>query len=112
VDAYGAPRYPELVVATRRTTLRRDPGLARALTAALAEGTRAAESDLPRAASLVAARADADRGLTLAQLRAVAPAFDPPLRLRRPALEGWARFDARFGILRRAPDVDRAFVLR
>jgi NitT/TauT family transport system substrate-binding protein/putative hydroxymethylpyrimidine transport system substrate-binding protein len=112
VDRYGAPRYPELVVATRRATLRRDPGLARRLTAALADGTRAAQADLPRAASLVASRAGADRGLTLAQLRAVAPAFDPPLALRRPALEGWARFDARFGILRRRPDVDRAFVLR
>ena len=54
VDAYGAPRYPELVVATRRSTLTRDPRRARELTAALAEGTRAAEADLPRAASLVA----------------------------------------------------------
>jgi putative hydroxymethylpyrimidine transport system substrate-binding protein len=112
VDRYGAPRYPELVVAARRATLHRDPALARRLTAALADGTRAAEADLPRAASLVAARADADPGLTLAQLRAVAPAFDPPLVLRRSALEGWAHFDARFGILRNRPDVDRAFVLR
>jgi hypothetical protein len=29
--------------------------------------------------------------------------------LRRPAVEGWARFAAEFGILERVPDVDRAF---
>ena len=29
----------------------------------------------------------------------------------RDALEGWARFDARFGILREPPDVERAFRL-
>jgi hypothetical protein len=42
----------------------------------------------------------------------VAPALRPPVRLDRAALEGWARFDARFGILREAPDVKRAFRLR
>jgi hypothetical protein len=30
--------------------------------------------------------------------------------LRRSALEGWARFDAEFGILEQPVDVDRAFV--
>jgi hypothetical protein len=28
------------------------------------------------------------------------------------ALEGWARFDARFGILRSEPDVSQAFFVR
>jgi NitT/TauT family transport system substrate-binding protein/putative hydroxymethylpyrimidine transport system substrate-binding protein len=112
VDAYGAPRYPELVVATRRATLREDPRLARKLTAALAAGTRAALGDQRAAADLVARRSDGDRALTAAQLRAVAPALSPPLELRRRALEGWARFDTRFGILDRRPDVDRAFSLR
>jgi hypothetical protein len=41
----------------------------------------------------------------------VAPALTPPLRLDRDALEGWARFDARFGILREPPDVEQAFRL-
>jgi hypothetical protein len=31
------------------------------------------------------------------------------MRLDRAALEGWAAFDARFGILREEPDVDAAF---
>ena len=112
VDDFGAPRYPELVVATKRSTLRKDPARARRLVAALAAGTRAALANLPEASRLVARRAEGDPALTLAQLRAVAPAFSPPLRLRRSALEGWSRFDARFGILKQRPDVGRAFTLR
>ena len=111
VDRYGAPRYPELVLATRRSTLRSDPGLVRRVVAALRAGTAAAAADLPGAAAAVARRAEGDRALTDAQLRAVAPAFAPPLSLRRRALEGWAAFDTRFGILDRRPDVDRAFSL-
>ncbi|MEA2401391.1 MAG: hypothetical protein QOK00_1794, partial [Thermoleophilaceae bacterium] len=42
---------------------------------------------------------------------AVAPALVPPIRLDRRALEGWASFDARFGILEKRPDVARAFAL-
>jgi len=51
----------------------------------------------------------ADKELVRAQLDAVAPALVPPIRLDRRALEGWADFDARFGILEHRPDVDRAF---
>lgn len=112
VDSFGAPRYPELVLATKRSTLKDDPGLVRKLTAALAAGTRAAAADLPRAARLVAVRSQGERPLTLAQVRAVAPAFSPPLKLQRRNVEGWARFDTRFGILKRRPDVERAFDLR
>ncbi len=111
VDRYGAPRYPELVLATTRSTLRSEPGLVRRVVAALEAGTRAAADDLPAASAAVARRSEDDRALTDAQLRAVAPAFEPPLRLRRPALDGWAAFDTRFGILDRRPDVDRAFAL-
>lgn len=112
VDSFGAPRYPELVLATKRSTLKDDPGLVRKLTAALAAGARAAAADLPRAAKLVATRSQGDEPLVRAQVRAVAPAFSPPLKLQRKSLEGWARFDTRFGILKRRPDVERAFDLR
>ena len=47
-----------------------------------------------------------------AQLAAVGPALLPPVSLDRGALEGWAAFDERFGILREEPDVERAFRLR
>ena len=49
------------------------------------------------------------RTLMRAQLDAVGPALLPPIRLDRDALERWARFDARFGILKRPPDVNEAF---
>ncbi len=111
VDRFGAPRYPELVLATRRPTVANDPGLVRRVVAALRAGTRAAVDDQRKAADAVARRAEGDRKLTRAQLKAVAPAFEPPLTLRRAQLEGWAAFDARFGILSRRPDVDRAFML-
>ena len=111
VDAFGAPRYPELVLAAKRETLeRRRSAVERAL-AALRDGTRAALADRPAAAREIARVSGADERLVRAQLRAVAPALRPPLRLRRRALEGWARFAARFGILRRVPDVERAFAL-
>ena len=54
----------------------------------------------------------ADRELVAAQFNAISEAFRPALRLDRTALEGWARFDAEFGILEEAPDVDEAFALR
>jgi hypothetical protein len=34
------------------------------------------------------------------------------VKLDREALEGWAAFDAEFGILREPPDVEQAFRLR
>ena len=112
VDEFGAPRYPELVLATTRETLRRDPELVRSTVAALADGTRAALADRGGAVERVVRASSSDEELVKAQLDAVAPAFEPPLRLSRRALEGWSRFDARFGILRAAPRVDDAFQLR
>ena len=111
VEDFGAPRYPELVLATSRETLRRDPELWRDTVDVLTEGTRQALADLPAAARRVADASDGDLDLVAAQLKAVAPALRPPLELDREALENWARFDARFGILVRAPDVEAAFHL-
>lgn len=109
VDDYGAPPYPELVVVTTRDRLDADPGLFDDLTAALADGTRAALDDRPAAVDRIAAASDSPPALVRAQLDAIAPALRPPLTLRPPALRAWAEFDARFGILERAPDVDRLF---
>ena len=53
-----------------------------------------------------------DRSLTAAELDAVRPAFgDPPGGLDPARLRAWAAWDVRFGILKLAPDVARAFVL-
>ncbi len=109
VDRYGAPRYPELVLATTGRTLREQPRLVDDVIATLADGTRAALDDRDATVADVSHAAAADEDLTRAQLDAIAPALLPPLRLDRAALEGWADFDARFGILRERPDVGAAF---
>ena len=109
---YGAPSYPELVLAIRRETLERNRGLVDATVAAVKAGTGAAiEGDRGPVVREIARAGGADTDLVRAQLAAVLPAFSPPLALRRKQLEGWARFDTRFGILERRPDIERAFSL-
>jgi len=105
VDDYGAPRYPELVLAVKRDSL----GKVDQVLAKLAAGTRAALADRKATIDQLVKVSGADEPLVRAQLEAVAPALLPPIRLDRSALEGWARFDARFGILEHRPDVNRAF---
>jgi len=105
VDDYGAPRYPELVLAVKRDSL----GKVDQVLAKLAAGTRAALADRKATIDELVKVSGADEPLVRAQLEAVAPALLPPIRLDRSALEGWARFDARFGILEHRPDVNRAF---
>jgi putative hydroxymethylpyrimidine transport system substrate-binding protein len=110
VDDYGAPRYPEVVLVTARRTLERRPKLVAGVVAAIADGVRSVLAHPePAARQIAQAAGQADVGLIRAQLRALAPVLTPPLRLDRAVLERWARFDARFGIVRRPPDVDRAF---
>ena len=109
VDRYGAPPYPELVLATTRSTLTRDRELVRDILAALRDGTRRALSDPPAAVSAVAEASGEDEAVVRAQFDALAPAFRPPLRLDEAALAAWSRFDVRFGILTRPPDLRRAF---
>ena len=111
VDDYGAPRYPELVLAVRGATLRRRPDQVEATLDGLRHATIVALRDREATIDRLVRASGADEALMRAQLDAVAPALLPPMRLDRAALEGWARFDARFGILERPPDVDEAFAL-
>jgi hypothetical protein len=93
----------------RRSELRSEPGRLRAALAALADGTRAALANRADAIGRIARASHTDAGLVGAELDAIAPALTPPIRLERGALAGWASFDARFGILRRQPDLGRTF---
>ena len=111
VDEFGAPRYPELVLAVERDTLDDERDLVDDTLAALRAGTRAALADRPAAVDDIVRASGADEPLIEAELTAVAPALLPALVLDRGALEAWAEFDARFGILDAPPDVDRAFLL-
>jgi putative hydroxymethylpyrimidine transport system substrate-binding protein len=112
VDDYGAPRYPELVLVAKRETVEECERMVDDMLGAIAEGTDTALRERDETVEKLVRASGADAPLVRAQLRAVAPALEPPVRLNRAALEGWAGFDERFGILREAPDVNQAFSLR
>jgi putative hydroxymethylpyrimidine transport system substrate-binding protein len=109
VDDFGAPAYPELVLVVRRETLERDRELVAGAVEALTRGTEDALRDPAEAVRRVTEASKAEESLVRAQFEAVRPALSPPLVLDREALEGWARFDERFGILETRPAVDEAF---
>jgi putative hydroxymethylpyrimidine transport system substrate-binding protein len=109
VDDYGAPRYPELVLATKASTLRDRPELVDEALADLRHGTVVALAERQKTIDRLVKASGADEALVRAELDAVAPALVPPVRLDRRALRGWADFDTRFGILDSRPDLDRAF---
>ena len=109
VDDYGAPRYPELVLVVKRETLAERGRLVGDMLGAIHEGTDRALQDRDPAVDALVRVSGADESLIRAQLAAVSLALQPPVQLNRRALDGWARFDARFGILRRAPEIDTAF---
>jgi putative hydroxymethylpyrimidine transport system substrate-binding protein len=111
VDDFGAPRYPELVLVATRETLEEEGERTEQMLKAIRAGTRAALVDRKAAVDDIVAASGGDEPLVRAQLAAVAPAFEPPGVLNRQALEAWAEFDARFGILEAPPDVERAFLL-
>jgi NitT/TauT family transport system substrate-binding protein/putative hydroxymethylpyrimidine transport system substrate-binding protein len=112
VDEFGAPRYPELVLVVTRETLRERERLVDEMLDEIAAGTEEALGNRDDTVAELVRASGADEPLVRAQLAAVAPALTPPVKLDREALEGWAAFDAEFGILREAPDVEQAFRLR
>jgi putative hydroxymethylpyrimidine transport system substrate-binding protein len=114
VDRYGAPSYPELVLTVTRQTLDDDPALVGATIRALQRGYRAALIDPDSAVeALVEADPGLDRDLMASELDAVQPLFQADDgtvgTFDEPALARWAQWERRFGIVRRAPDVARAF---
>ena len=110
VEDFGAPRYPEVVLVTTRKTLhRRRAAIQRALRA-IEDGARSTLAHpQPAVRQIAQAAGSADLRLIRAQLEAVAPATRPPLALDRASLERWATFDARIGLVKRRPEVGRAF---
>jgi ABC-type nitrate/sulfonate/bicarbonate transport system substrate-binding protein len=114
VDEYGAPGYPELVLATTRTMLQDEPDVIRVAVAAIARGYSEVLSDPESAVgALVDATSGLDRAGVQRELDAVAPAFTAGARtfgeLDPQRLRAWARWEQRFGIVKRLPDVARAF---
>jgi ABC-type nitrate/sulfonate/bicarbonate transport system substrate-binding protein len=115
VEDFGAPSYPELIVTTTREELNRDPGLAKAVVHTLVEGydavikdPSAGEKALESQVSGLSAKA------VKQQLAAELPAFlpkggDPYGTLAPSVLAAWARWETKFGIVKRKPDVATMF---
>ena len=111
VDRYGAPPYPELVLATSRATLERDPELIGAAVDATARGYDYATRHPERALDdLLAAVPSLDRAEQAAQLRALGPDLRPS-PFDRDVLRAWAAWGLEHGILERPLDLDAAFDL-
>jgi NitT/TauT family transport system substrate-binding protein/putative hydroxymethylpyrimidine transport system substrate-binding protein len=110
IDDYGAPAYPEVVLMTARSTLRRHRDRVVAAVRAIARGIDDVHAHPAAAIRQIAAAAQTDdRGLVGAQLKAVAPLFAAGMRMDRPTIRRWADFELRIGLLDRRPDIDRAF---
>jgi NitT/TauT family transport system substrate-binding protein/putative hydroxymethylpyrimidine transport system substrate-binding protein len=107
VDDYGAPRYPEVVLVTRRATLERRESDIRAVVEALSAGIEAVRAHPAAAVADIAEASGTRAPLVRAQLDAVMPIFGTALRA--DVLRAWAAWDVRFGILPRRPDLGRAF---
>jgi len=114
VEDYGAPPYPELVLATSRESLETNGAVVRATVRALRRGYEAAIDD---PASAVTALTDAapglKRDLVARELDAVSPSFMAGARhfgeLDPAKLEAWATWEQRFGIVKARPDVAAMF---
>jgi putative hydroxymethylpyrimidine transport system substrate-binding protein len=117
VEDYGAPSYPELVMCATGHGLKADPGLARSVVQALVRGYDAALANPALGQrSLESQVPGLDHGLDSAELAVLAPAFRGPEGhfgvLDLPLLGTWARWEARFGIVKRVPDVATMFDTR
>ncbi|HWD86328.1 MAG TPA: ABC transporter substrate-binding protein [Solirubrobacteraceae bacterium] len=118
VEQYGAPAYPELVLAATEQTVRRDPALVREVVHAVVEGYQAVLRD-PSAgkAALESQVSGLSARAVRQQLRAELPAFRPAGgggvgALLPSTLNAWARWEVRFGIVRHRPDVAQMFTQR
>jgi ABC-type nitrate/sulfonate/bicarbonate transport system substrate-binding protein len=114
VDDYGAPSYPELVLCATRSTIQHDPELTQHVVDALVYGYDFTLSNPSRsAADLEQHVPGLDPKLVSAQLSGLLPAFKGPDHrvgeLDPTRLAAWAKWEARFGIVSRPPDVARAF---
>lgn len=111
VNEYGAPPYPELVLATSRQTVEDDPDLVRSVLAATTRGYEfTVEHPDQGLDDLLAEVPSLDRTEQQAQLEVLLPdlhpaPFDPAV------LRAWARWDFEHGLLKRPLAVERVFEL-
>jgi ABC-type nitrate/sulfonate/bicarbonate transport system substrate-binding protein len=114
VQDFGAPSYPELVLAVSRETLQSNPALVRATIRALRRGYEATIDDPESAVSaLTDEEPTLDRALTSKELDAVSPSFTAGAdfygQLDPATLAKWATWEQKFGIVKAKPDVAAMF---
>jgi ABC-type nitrate/sulfonate/bicarbonate transport system substrate-binding protein len=114
VEDFGAPSYPELVLATSRETLESNAPVVRAAIRALRRGYEATINDPESAVSaLTDAEPTLKRVLTAKELDAISASFvagaDFYGELRPDTLATWATWEQEFGIVKAKPDVAKMF---
>ena len=114
VDDYGAPRYPELVLATSAETLRDRPGMVGSVRRATSAGNRLVITDPDAALEHLLAEVEGlDPVEQRAQLEALtyARAFSPPGSFDLGELDAWSAWAAEVGILepQRTTSLGQAF---
>ncbi|HWH94877.1 MAG TPA: ABC transporter substrate-binding protein [Baekduia sp.] len=114
VQDFGAPSYPELVLATSREALETNGPVVRATIRALRRGYEGAINDPESAVSaLTDEEPTLDRALTQKELDAVSASFTAGAdfygQLAPDRLAAWATWEQKFGIVASKPDVAAMF---
>jgi putative hydroxymethylpyrimidine transport system substrate-binding protein len=114
VDDFGAPSYPELVLCAAQGTVVHRTALAASVVHALVRGYGFTIAHPAAAAAELEAQVPGlNPSLVSAELARLEPAFRAPGgyvgELSVPVLRQWAQWEARFGIVKRPPDVARMF---
>jgi ABC-type nitrate/sulfonate/bicarbonate transport system substrate-binding protein len=113
-DDYGAPSYPEIVLAVTRETLETDKPVVAAAIRAMRRGYEIAETDPDSAVSaLLDQEPTLNRTLLDQELDAVSPSLaagaDYFGQLQPAVLAKWATWEQKFGIVKKKPDVAAMF---
>ena len=108
LDARGS-RYPELVLVTTRAKLRAERERLKKAVDLIQDGGTFAQSEPEAMIGPIAKAAGADPALIRAEMEALRHAFVGGVQYAPHALRNWAEFDVRYGILKRPPDLERAF---
>jgi putative hydroxymethylpyrimidine transport system substrate-binding protein len=109
VNRYGAPPYPELILATTQQILDREPDLVQSMVAATTRGYEFAVVHQPQTLNdLLAEVPSLGRADQKAQLQALLPDLKPG-PFDYGVLRDWARWDLEHGLLEQPLDVGAAF---
>ncbi len=117
VDQYGAPAYPELVLVATAAALQAHPDLTKDVVRALTTGYQQVLSQPASGAGALRQLVPGlDAQLLNVELRGLLPVFRAPGgrvgALDPVRLAAWARWERRFGIVSRTPDVGAMFTQR